>query len=139
MVEELPSGLVWRSGPSFAVLIHKMNNALARPIVWGALIGIVVTPCLLYLGFVYTIHGGLDLAAGLFPYAVIASPTVQALTVFAVFLASIQFPIYGVVLSAARDRGRYWLYVCALILVMHFAGALVAYQRMASVPLIKYP
>lgn len=116
-----------------------MNIDKVRPTLWGALIGILMTPCLLYVAFVYSIHGGLDLAALLFPYAVIASPTMQAVTGFAMLLAAIQFPIYGIVVGTARPRGRRrWLYVGALVLVVHCAGAVVAYQRVTSAPLVKY-
>ena len=109
-------------------------------LVCGPVVGVLVTPCLIYVAFVYSIHGGFDLPALLFPYAVIASPTMEEVNALSISLASIQFPFYGVAMGAAQGRGRRWLYVCALILaVIHCAGAIVAHQRVMSVPLIKYP
>jgi len=117
-----------------------MNNRNLRVLLLGTAIGVLVTPCLMYVAFVYSVHGGFDLPALLFPYAVIASPTMEGVNALSILPAYIQFPFYGVVVGAAQGRGRRWLCVCGLILaVLHCAGVVVAYQCVLSVPLIKYP
>jgi hypothetical protein len=95
-----------------------MNNRNLRVLVWGTAIGVLVMPCLMYAAFVYSVHGGFDLAALLFPYAVIASPTMEGVNALSILLASIQFPFYGVAVGTAQARGRRWLCVCGLILAV---------------------
>lgn len=118
----------------------SINTANLRMLVGGAATGALVTPCLMYVAFVYSIHGGFDLPALLFPYAVIASPTMERVNALSLLLASIQFPFYGVTVGAAKAVGRRWVYVCGLtVTVVHCAGVVVAFQRVLSVPLIKFP
>lgn len=117
-----------------------MNIANLRMFAWGIAVGVLVTPCLMYLSFVYSIHGGFDLPAMVFPYAVVVSPTMGSVTAFSIFLASIQFPLYGMAAGAAASRGRRWLYVWVIILgAAHILVGAVAYHRVISVPLINYP
>ena len=108
---------------------------------WGFLSGILLTPCLLYVSFIYSIHGGFSIAGKLFPFAVILSPSLREVTVLSLLFAGIQWPLYGTVISIAwaMDRKRIFVICIITLILIHFVGAVLAKQYVFSVPLIKYP
>ena len=81
---------------------------------WSITIGVLITPFLMYVSFVYSIHRGFGLPAYLFPYAVIASPTMQRVYAFSIVLASIQFPVYGIVAGAAESPNSSACLICSV-------------------------
>ena len=107
----------------------------------GFLSGILLTLCLLYVSFIYSIHGGFNVAGKLFPFAVILSPSLREVTVLSLLFAGIQWPLYGTVISIAwaMDRKRIFVICIIILILIHFVAAVVAKQYVFSVPLIKYP
>jgi hypothetical protein len=106
----------------------------------GLLLGVVITPCVAYLSFIYALHGGLSLAAALFPYAIINTPSLQSLNWLSFVLGMVQYPAYGVFLGAVIIRHRKaWNLIFALQLAaIHCVACLLALHRLESVPAVKY-
>jgi hypothetical protein len=69
---------------------------------------LIVTPIALLLGVASAGagHGDYHLAMFLFPYTLLSTALFDSITPPFIILAIIQFPIYGVVLGYANERGR---------------------------------
>jgi hypothetical protein len=103
------------------------------------IVGILITPVLLFMAAVSTGagHGSYAAAIVLYPLSIVimvlfagvapsdafATQTIQTISmVLIIGLAILQFPLYGFVLSYARLKNRWWLTVGAGIIYLHLFG-----------------
>lgn len=114
---------------------------LWTPIGCGFLSGVLLMLCFLYVSFIYSIHGGFNVAGKLFPFAVILSPSLREVTGLSLLLAAIQWPFYGTVVAVAWvvDRKRIFGICVIALVIVHFVAAVLAKHYISLVPLIKYP
>lgn len=84
------------------------------------IVSLVLTPFLLLLGVGSggAGHGDYRLAMMLFPYTMLSTAIFDSITVPFIALAIIQFPLYGVALGYANQRGRFG-WVAILLGVVH--------------------
>lgn len=84
------------------------------------IVSLVVTPIALLLGVgsAGAGHGDYRLAMMLFPYTMLSTAVFDSITVPFIALAIIQFPLYGVVLGYANQKGRFG-WVTILLGVVH--------------------
>ena len=82
------------------------------------IVSLVLTPFLLLLGVGSggAGHGDYRLAMMLFPYTMLSTFVFDSITVPFIVLAIIQFPLYGVTLGYANQRGRFgWVAILLAI------------------------
>jgi hypothetical protein len=81
---------------------------------------LIVTPIALFLGVgsAGAGHGDYRLAMMLFPYTMLSTFIFDSITIPFIVLAIIQFPLYGMALGYANQRGRIWR-VTILLSVVH--------------------
>jgi hypothetical protein len=105
----------------------------------GILSGSLLTMFLLYVSFIFSIHGDFSFAGLVFPFAVTLSPSLGEITGLSFLLAIIQWPFYGSCLAVAwRAKRREIFITCLLALtVLHFAAMIVAIQYVSSAPLTR--
>jgi hypothetical protein len=84
------------------------------------IVALVLTPILLLLGVgsAGAGHGDYRLAMMLFPYTMLSTAVFDSITVPFIALAIIQFPLYGVALGYANQKGRFG-WVAILLGVVH--------------------
>jgi hypothetical protein len=99
------------------------------------LISVIVTFCLVYVSFIYSIHDGLRIAGYLFPYAVLISPTLDSLGALSMFLAAVQFPLYGLLIGLCWRNRTLLALCCGLIVLSHFAASMVAERAVENAPI----
>lgn len=83
---------------------------MARRKFWIPLIAsLIVTPIALLLGVgsAGAGHGDYRLAMILFPYTMLSTTIFDSITTPFILLAIIQFPLYGVILGSASEKGRF--------------------------------
>lgn len=107
-----------------------------------AIVGTVITPVLLFVAAVSTGagHGSYAAAVVLYPLSMVilvlfagvspsdafAAQTIQTISMALVIgLAILQFPLYGLVLSYARLKSKWWLTLTAGIIYLHLLGIAV--------------
>lgn len=80
----------------------------------------IVTPIALLLGVGSggAGHGDYRLAMILFPYTMLSTTIFDSITPPFILLAIIQFPLYGVILGRASEKGRF-VSICILLCVVH--------------------
>ena len=76
-------------------------------------------------------HGDYRLAMMLFPYTMLSTFVFDSITVPFIVLAIVQFPLYGIALGYANQRGRF-LRVAILLSVVH-GLAWLAMSSLASI------
>ena len=83
-------------------------------------VSVILTPIALLLGVGSggAGHGDYRLAMMLFPYTMLSTFVFDSLTFPFIVLAIIQFPVYGVALGYASQRGRF-VWVAILLGVVH--------------------
>lgn len=71
-------------------------------------VALIVTPValLLGLGSAGAGHGDYRLAMILFPYTLLSTTVFDSITPSFIILAIVQFPLYGIVLGYANEKGR---------------------------------
>ncbi len=87
---------------------------------WIPLIAsLIVTPIALLLGIgsAGAGHGDYRLAMVLFPYTMLSTTIFNSITAPFILLAIIQFPLYGVILGYASEKGRFVSVLILLCLV----------------------
>lgn len=84
------------------------------------IVSLVVTPIALLLGVgsAGAGHGDYRLAMMLFPYTMLSTAVFESITVPFIALAIVQFPLYGVVLGYANQKGCFG-WVTILLGVVH--------------------
>jgi hypothetical protein len=111
------------------------RHATYLPILIGGLVGAAGGFCLLIFAFLtaFGICSDTSVAEVLFPFSLAADPTLNDFVLVALLFALVQYPIYGVILGAARSKDRVnksWVMACALVLlVAHGMAVGVAKQR----------
>lgn len=94
---------------------------------WIPLIAsLIVTPVALLLGVgsAGAGHGDYRLAMLLFPYTLLSAALFDSITPLFILLAIIQFPLYGVALGYANEKGR--LVPVAILLCLAHVAAVAA-------------
>jgi hypothetical protein len=81
---------------------------------------LIVTPIALLLGVgsAGAGHGDYRLAMILFPYTLLSTAVFDSITLPFIILAIIQFPLYGIVLAYANEKGRF-VSMSILLCVVH--------------------
>lgn len=101
----------------------------------GILAGLTLSLGLAYVSFLYAIHDGFRVAAYCFPHAVLLSPDISSVSLISLFVAFIQWPLYGAILGSALAHGRRTLQlVLVCLLIQHVALGSVAWKRVDSRP-----
>ena len=71
----------------------------------GAGVGVGVVLFVITFFFTFTICPDTSIAERVFPYSLMVVPSIFSHPLIALFLAVIQFPLYGIILAFARARG----------------------------------
>lgn len=103
-----------------------MAIASLRP--WATLLGILITPVFLFVTVLAMGggHGTYYAAKTLFPWTMMSTAATKSITQPMVALAIAQYPLYGIILDAARARSR--SRPAALVLVAaHVLAVLLAF------------
>ena len=84
------------------------------------IVSIIATPLALLLGLASAGvgHGSYRAAMVLFPYTMLSATVFDSITIPFIILALVQFPLYGVALGYANERGR-TTSVAILLVVLH--------------------
>ena len=96
------------------------------------LIGILVSCLLIYISILYATHDGFRVAAFLFPYGVIVSPSAHLLSILSVSLVLIQWPAYGALVGLSLRRGWSSWRLVAILLLLHTIAVAVAGNRVGA-------
>jgi len=111
---------------------------IPKSVLVGIVIGIIVGAVFFLVSFftVFSICSDTSVAEALFPYALIADPTLDKRALVALALALPQYPAYGAALGFIwqfdGERKRPFLAAVLLLIVGHLAVARVANQRVAA-------
>lgn len=108
-----------------------------RHVVIAVSAGFLVSVALLWISFITSIHDELRTAAFLFPVPVLLNPDLHSLNLGIVFLAVIQWPLYGLIIAWAlsmRTKRLLLLLVVAFLIFQHIMVGFVARARVESVP-----
>ena len=91
-------------------------------------LSLIATPIFLYLGIASggAGHGNYLLAKLLFPLTMLSTRALGSITVPFLFLAIIQFPLYGVIVGLANLKGKLLAYVIGA-LVIHTLAVLACF------------
>ena len=112
--------------------------SLSRPVWIGLIIGGVVGAAFFLLSFftAFGICSDTSISESLFPFALIASPSLLDHALIALVLALIQYPLYGIILGVAwtQARVRKFIFVACLLVVFigHVVAVEVATQRVKA-------
>ena len=89
---------------------------------------LAATPVFLILGLgsAGAGHGDYVLARILFPYTILSALFIDSIVAPFIVLAVVQFPLYGLALGKAAQKGRLLKTLC-FILVAHVAAALICF------------
>jgi hypothetical protein len=104
----------------------------------GLVVGTVIGAFFFLVSFftIFSICSDTSIAEVLFPYALIADPTLDKRALLALILALPQYPIYGAILgfiwSFDAERKRPFLAAVLLLVIGHIAMARIANHRVAA-------
>jgi hypothetical protein len=115
------------------MLLHSVSkNIMPKKVLIGLIVGLVggtALFCVAVSAWVET--SNTTLGEWLFPYAIIADPSLFAKQLMIVVLSLIQFPLYGITLGfvSARRRRTLFLFLVILICVHVLAGRVARVAR----------
>jgi len=115
-----------------------VSNFLRKPILIGGAVGAIVGLALLYVSAsaAFGEPENTALAQTLFPYALVADPTLFDSPWIVLSLAFLQYPLYGAILgfgwTRTRHRAMVTIACVALMLGGHFTGVRLAHVARAA-------
>ena len=80
----------------------------------------------------FSICSDTTIAEKLFPFALIADPSLFQRPLLALVLSLVQYPLYGIVLGFAWNKASLRIGGVILLVVIHIAASTVASQRVAT-------
>jgi len=99
----------------------------------GAGIGVGVVLFVITFFLTFTICPDTSIAERMFPYSLMVVPSISSHPLIALFLAVIQFPLYGIILAFAWARGgetkRLFIAMIVVVVLLHLTAGGFASQR----------
>jgi len=104
------------------------------PVVIGGAVGVAIGLLVFVLSFLlaFSICSDTTVAEVLFPFSLAADPTLNDHALFALVLALVQYPFYGVLLGYSFVRKRNMLMVAiGVLLILHVFSVGIAQRRVS--------
>jgi len=114
------------------VALFCVKTLVTKKVLIGLIVGLAGGAALFFVAVSAWVEtSNTTLGEWLFPYAIIADPSLFAKQLMIVFVSLIQFPLYGITLGlvSARRRRTLLLFVIILICVHLFAGRVARIAR----------